>query len=392
MDLVKNLFKPNFFTTGLAMFAMFFGSGNLIFPVALGQMAGEQNVFAILGMFLTAVLLPFSTLCLMMLFNGDYDKFFAQIGIVPGKIIAFTILALIGPFGVLPRCIAFSYSTFSIYFDSISLVQYSTIACILVFLLSFKKSGVVGVIGNLLTPILLVSLSVIIYKGITSEHLPLSYEREKVSNLKMLLTGFLEGYKTFDIFAALFFATAIMPSLHNVLHHKGKDSRSLLSIAIASSVVGIVLLFSVYGGLSFVSANLRGGLQDIPGDKLLGYISTMTMGNTAGLIANVVVSLACLTTAISLAVVSSEFFRKEVFLEKVSYLNCLILTMSVSMVLSWLGFSGIMKIVLPVLIVICPAIITLIIMSGVNYAFGFKYIKVPVYTVFALSLAYTLFM
>src|SRR5690606_1487922 len=99
MEMIKNLFRANFLTTGLAMFAMFFGSGNLIFPVAIGQMAGEQNSWAIMGLFITAVLLPFATLCLMLLYNGDYHRFFQKVGVVPGKVITFTTLALIGPFG-----------------------------------------------------------------------------------------------------------------------------------------------------------------------------------------------------------------------------------------------------------------------------------------------------
>lgn len=132
MEAIKRLFRANFFTTGLAMFAMFFGSGNLIFPVAVGQLAGDQNIWAVIGLFITAILLPFSALCLMLLYNGNYNSFFQKIGVLPGKMIAFTTLALIGPFGVLPRCIAFSYSTFSIYFESLSLVNYSIIACIIV--------------------------------------------------------------------------------------------------------------------------------------------------------------------------------------------------------------------------------------------------------------------
>ena len=112
MNSLKSLLKANFITTGLAMFAMFFGSGNLIFPVAIGQSVGKQTLWSLLGLFLTAIVIPFLALIIMLFFNGNYKKFFSQTGVLPGKLIAFVILALIGPFGVLPRCIAFSYSTF----------------------------------------------------------------------------------------------------------------------------------------------------------------------------------------------------------------------------------------------------------------------------------------
>jgi LIVCS family branched-chain amino acid:cation transporter len=387
MEMIKNLTRANFLTTGLAMFAMFFGSGNLIFPVGVGQVAGEQNGWAILGLFITAVFLPFATLTLMLLFNGNYDKFFQKVGVVPGKVVAFSTLALIGPFGVLPRCIAFSYSTFSIYFDSVGLFEYAIIACILVFVCSVKKNDVVALIGNLLTPILIISLIVIIVKGLNFPKIP--GESLPESNLSMVMFGFVEGYKTFDIFAALFFATAIMPAFHDVLG-KGAHTKELMKLAVRSSLVGMVLLFLVYAGLSYVAANLSGGLVGVSGDKLLGTISNMTMGSTAGLFANLAVSLACLTTAISLAVVSAEFFKREVFFNRISYVNSLLLTMIITLGFSWLGFSGIMRLVLPILMVLCPAVITLIIANALNYFYGFKYIKAPVYAVFVVSLIYTI--
>lgn len=390
MEIIKKLFRANFFTTGLAMFAMFFGSGNLIFPVAIGQMATDQNGWALLGLFITAVFLPFATLCIMLLiFNGDYHRFFQKIGKIPGKIVAFTILGLIGPFGVLPRCIAFSYSTFSIYVPTVSLLTYSTIACLIVFFLSIKKSNVVGIIGNLLTPVLLISLAIIIVRGLTFPHTPM-LQAEPQSNLVMIKKGFVEGYKTFDIFAALFFATAIIPAFRKVLAGQMEFKKSLTGLAIRSSLVGMLLLFFVYAGLSYVAANLAFSLVDVPGDKLLGMISAITMGDTAGLIANVVVSLSCLTTAISLALVSAEFIRKDVLFSKFSYLTCLIITMIITWVVSLLGFSGIMRLVLPFLMVLCPSVITLVIVSALNYFYGFKHIKTPVYLVFAASLAFTL--
>jgi len=392
MEIIKSLFKANFFTTGLAMFAMFFGSGNLVFPVSMGQVAGEQNIWAMAGLFITAVFLPFGTLCLMLLYNGNYDKFFRKIGFVPGKIVAFATLALIGPFGVLPRCVAFSYSTFSIYFPSISLAEYSLVACILIFLLSVKENDVVGIIGNFLTPILLISLAFIVIKGLQSEAIIGEDISSHMSDWEVFKTGFLEGYKTFDIFAALFFSSAIIPAFHIVLGRNLLScKKSLMRLAVKSSLVGMALLFAVYCGLSFVAANLRGALINIPGDKLLGNIANLTIGTGGGLVANLAVSLACLTTAISLAVVSAEFFKREIFREKLSYVNSLTLVMIISLIFSLLGFDGIMRMVMPILQVICPAVIALIIVNALNFFWGFKYIRFPVYSIFIISLCVMIF-
>lgn len=391
MNLVKNLFRANFVTTGLAMFSMFFGSGNLIFPVGVGQYAGDQNWWAMAGLFITAVFLPFFTVAIMLLFDGDYRRFFQKIGVVPGKIIAFAILAMIGPFGVLPRCIAFSHSTFSIYVPSVTLVQFSIVACVIVFLFSLKLSDVVGILGNILTPILIISLVVVITQGILADPVVLEQPVTR-SDWSMFGYGFIEGYKTFDIFAALFFATAIIPAFRNAL---GDDlstcKKSLMKLALFSSLLGGSLLLLVYAGLSFTAANLRGVLVDVPGDRLLGVISTLTMGDAAGFVANLVVSLACLTTAITLAVVSAQFFRRDVFFYKVSYVHCLLVTMIISLFVSFMGFDGIMLLVIPALKVMCPAVITLIVVNTLNYFFGFRFIKTPVYVVFAISLLLSMF-
>lgn len=387
MELIKGIFRANFFTTGLAMFAMFFGSGNLVFPIGVGKTAGVDFIgWAIMGLFITAVLLPFSTLCLMLLYNGNYDRFFRRIGHVPGKLIAFATLALIGPFGVLPRCIAFSHSTFSIYFPSISLFHYSLVACILIFLLTIKENDVVGIIGNLLTPLLLIALGVVIFNGLSMNPNSLA-ETSGATSFSMVKYGIAEGYKTFDIFAALFFSSAIIPAFKNVLGTKLEEcKKSLLKLAVKSSLVGMSLLILVYAGLGLVAARLNGTLANVPADKLLGNIAKLTMGAQAGLIANIVVTLACLTTAISLALVSAEFFKQELFRHKVSYGGSLVVVMIISFIFSLLGFDGIMNFVIPLLLLICPAVITLVLVNGLNYFFGFKFVRVPVYGVFAVSL------
>jgi hypothetical protein len=68
------------FTTGLAMFAMFFGSGNLVFPLNLGVISGEDYIVSVLGFMLTGVFMPFVGLLSVMLYNGSRSKFFGLLG------------------------------------------------------------------------------------------------------------------------------------------------------------------------------------------------------------------------------------------------------------------------------------------------------------------------
>lgn len=54
----SRLSKQEFISMSLLLFAMLFGSGNLIFPPMLGNQAGDSTVVALLGFATTAILFP----------------------------------------------------------------------------------------------------------------------------------------------------------------------------------------------------------------------------------------------------------------------------------------------------------------------------------------------
>ena len=55
---MKSLSMRNRCVIGFTLFSMFFGAGNLIFPPLLGAEAGSSTIPAMVGMLLTAVVLP----------------------------------------------------------------------------------------------------------------------------------------------------------------------------------------------------------------------------------------------------------------------------------------------------------------------------------------------
>lgn len=55
----QTLSLSQYILVGSMLFGMFFGAGNLIFPVHLGQEAGSNVLLANLGFMLTAIGLPF---------------------------------------------------------------------------------------------------------------------------------------------------------------------------------------------------------------------------------------------------------------------------------------------------------------------------------------------
>src|ERR1700727_336927 len=108
---MNKVLKSEAISIGIAMFSMFFGAGNIIYPLAVGQYAGDKNLFAMLGLILTAAVMPIAGVIAMILFDGNYRQFFGRLGRIPGFLLALIIISLLGPLGSAPRCIALSYST-----------------------------------------------------------------------------------------------------------------------------------------------------------------------------------------------------------------------------------------------------------------------------------------
>ncbi|MBS4162951.1 Branched-chain amino acid transport system carrier protein BraB [Candidatus Protochlamydia amoebophila] len=380
--------RSNTLATGLAMFSMFFGAGNVVFPLALGQHAKDQNIYAIIGLLITAVGVPFLGLIAMTLFDGNYRAFFNRLGKFPGFLIALTIMGLIGPFGALPRCIALSYSTISLAIPHLELIPFSIISCILIYLFTFRKNNIIDVLGYVLTPFLLFSLLIIILKGFWEANgLPASIHQP----YETFLVGLQEGYQTMDLLGAFFFCSVVLACLKKGVEpqtHEHVNYKKMIILTLKASCIGAFLLGLVYLGFSYVAAYNSENLAEVSKEQVLATLSHQILGPNAGVVASIAVALACLTTAIALAVVFAEFLHFDVSKGKISYHNSLILTLVVSFIFSTLNFTGIIAFLAPILEVCYPALIVLCIVNIGYKLVHFKPVKIPVFSIFALSLLY----
>lgn len=377
--------KNNTISTGLAMFSMFFGAGNVVFPLALGQYAQDKNLFAILGLLISAVGVPFIGLISMTLFNGDYKEFFGRLGKIPGFLLAAAIMCLIGPFGAIPRCITLSYSTVKIFLPETSLMTFSFISCLIILALTIRKNNILDILGYVLTPFLVGSLAVIIAVGLwTAPSAPAADH----SPFTIFFIGLLEGYQTMDLLGAFFFSSVVLTCLERSLNKNAKESqyRRMIGLALRASVIGAGLLALTYVGFSYVTAFHSAALAGIPKDELAGRVANLVLGSYAGIFACGVVALACLTTAIALSSVFAEFLHKDVSFNKINYEGALIITLVISFFVSTLNFTGIAHIVAPILEICYPGLIVLSILNIAYKLYNFQPVKVPVFATFALSL------
>lgn len=361
---MSRFFKLDVVSTGFAMFSMFFGAGNIIFPLVVGQYAGSHNFSAIFGLILTAVVMPFTGVIAMILYDGDYKKFFGRIGRIPGFLLALTILSLLGPLGSVPRCVALSYSTLKASFPGVSSVWFSASACILVFILTIKKSRLIDLLGKYLTPVLISTLLIIIIKGLLTpaDSLPNSHETNH-----LFFYGLKEGYQTMDLMAAFFFSSAIITILKSKADQKSPGN--YLNLTLQASLIGACLLSLVYIGFSYIASFHAQSLEIKGNDELLSALTIKIAGSSAGLLACVTISLACLTTAIALSSVFADFVKSEVFYNKISYEWVLAASLLVTFFVSTFEFNGISAFLGPILEICYPL---LIVLTAVNIGLKLK--------------------
>ena len=209
MNIKKN---PSALVVGLALFSMFFGSGNLIFPLLLG--ANYQGYFPIatLGFVITAVILPSFGILAMVLAGGDYNKIF--INIMPKKYsqtLIFLILLFWIPFGSGPRCILLAHASVKTYITFLpNIWSFSLIFLSLVYFFIKNQNKVINLLGKVLTPLLLLSIFLIVFASFEK----INFTPPLQSMSDVFFKSVLSGYYTQDLIAAIFFSATLVGMLN----------------------------------------------------------------------------------------------------------------------------------------------------------------------------------
>ncbi len=375
----------NLWTTGMALFSMFFGAGNLIFPLIVGARAGTNTSSAVLGLGLSAVLFPLLGLVAMLLYRGDLRAFLVRLGVVPAAILMFILYVSQGPLASLPRLVTLMHASVNYFFPSISLAMFSALICGVIFLLAARRSRMVQLLGVVLTPILLITMALLVIVGIFkgSPLLPAD-----AGGSFHFMEGLKGGYQTMDLTAALLFATIVIPYLLQGSDSLSDKERSTLlrRKMIGASSVAAALLMLTYIGLCFLASRHAEMLQDLPPELMLHAIATRVLGSSGAWVAAGAVFLACLTTAISLSAVFAEYMQKEFFRNKTGPILPLAITLGVTAVMSNLGFSGLMKLIGPAMQILYPSLIVLCLTNIGFCLYRVKPLKLPVYAALGVGI------
>ncbi len=344
----------DFIVVGAALFAMFFGAGNLIFPPALGMISGDQWLLSILGFALTGVGLPILGVITIAKVGGSLKDFAGRVSPRFATILGAVIVLAIGPLLAIPRTGATVYEIgISPIFPTVPAIVVSLVYFSITLFFVIKPSSIIDKIGKILTPILLIIVGIIIYKGISS---PIGIPVQTGIQLAFS-EGFVGGYQTMDALASVVLGGLILFSLKE----KGyTDKKSLIRLTSkAGLLAGSALLF-VYGGLLYLGATGSGILDaNLSKTELIISLTNSILGIYGQLGMCIAVSVACLTTSIGLTAVVGNYFE-ELTNGKLSYKAIVIATTVFSIVMSVIGVEQIVKLSVPLLVLVYPVTIILI--------------------------------
>ena len=347
---------------GFALFAMFFGAGNLIFPPYLGVESGSSWFTGFAGFLFADGGLALLAVIAATRFKGDTSKMFDRAGHKLSILLGSAIVICIGPLLAIPRTAATTYEmgilpTIGPGFNAI---LFSVIFFALTLVLTIKPSKVVDIVGQFLTPALLIALAILIVKGVIT---PLGEIRPDTLVPSVFAEGVNQGYQTMDTLAATVFSTIVIVSIME----KGYDDEKLMVKAtIGAGAIAVIGMGLVYGGLCYVGATVstQYGI-DVEQTALIVAITEALLGQTGKILLAIIVALACLTTSIGLLTTGSTFFEK-VTNGKLSYKFNAIAISLMSYIIACQGVDKIVKLSVPILNVLYPVAITLIAVTMFN--------------------------
>lgn len=342
---------------GFALFAMFFGAGNLIFPPFLGNSVGDQFLPALVGFLITGIGLPLLGIIACARIDGPFEKMAGRVGKTFAVVATIILILAIGPIIAIPRTAS---TTFEIGVSTLFPAATQGITTLIYFAITLffvlRPTAIVDAIGKVLTPILLVVLVMIISKGLIS---PIG-EIATLEVSQVFTSSFKEGYQTMDAIAAVIFASIVISSVHA----KGyKDAKSSSNVIMTAGCIAIGGLALIYGGLLYLGAQTS-MLTEVSFSRtqLLLYIVREVFGPLGVILLSICATVACFTTAIALLSASAEFFTK-LFKQKVSYNLIAIVLTVISALMATNDVDQIVALAGPALDIIYPVVIVLIILT-----------------------------
>ena len=370
----KLSFKEYIYVASM-LFGMFFGAGNLIFPVYMGQVAGRNMWAAVLGFLITGVGLPLLGVAALGISrsNGLFDLSH-KVGRPYAFFFTCALYLTIGPFFAIPRC---ATTSFTVGLEQILphddkswlyLLLFSLLFFAVTLVLSLRPGKILTYVGKVLTPCFLVFLAIMVFVTILHPTTSIgAVEPQGAYAAQPFFTGFLEGYNTMDAIAGLAFGIVVI----DVIRRMGVDNDDAIAEDVLSSgLLAGALMALIYVLSILVGAQSRGIFElSENGGIALTQIAGHYLGGVGLFILAFTITFACLKTSIGLVTSCSETFVKMTH-GKLSYKAWAILFTLFSFAVSNVGLSAIIEYSVPMLMLIYPPAIALILLAFIGKFFA----------------------
>lgn len=357
--------RKDIIVCGFALFAIFFGAGNMIFPPYLGVEAGDRWFTAAIGFLLSDPVLPVLGVIVTARLGGRAIDLGKRVGWKFSAVISAICILIIGPFFAVPRTGATTHEMFiAPNLPSVPPLVTSVVFFGLTLYLVLNPGKVLDYIGQFLTPGLLIILAVITAVAIANP--PAAAITTDTPELFKM--SFKEGYQTMDALGASLMSGIVLTDL---IRRGYTDDKSQVKASIQIGIIAFICLALVYGSLVYVGSTVSSMFTpDMDRTAiLLGTVETL-LGGVGKFLLGLGVALACLTTSTGLTSTCGNFFE-DVTDGKLKYKQIVVVADVIAFAISLIGVEGIIKIAVPVLTAVFPIVIFLILAS--IFDFQIKY-------------------
>lgn len=359
-------FKSNLLI-GSLLFGLFFGAGNLIFPVQMGQLSGNHVIPATIGFLITGVGLPLLGVISAALSKSESLFDLARpVSRVYSILFTCMLYLTIGPLFAIPRTATVAFEVgLDPFIDKkylqIGLFVFSFIFFAVTLYFSLRSGRILDWVGKYLTPIFLVLLSILViatYVKPMGQAGRFTPQGDYIN--KPLFSGILDGYNTMDALASLAFAIVITSNIEKL---GVKNPKRKAMETFKSGFVCLVGMSVIYASLAFMGATSLGSVGSADnGGTIMSMVSEHYFGFIGKVLLAAIVTVACMKTAIGLITSCGQMFR-QLFPNSISYNKYAVLFTAFSFIIANFGLNKIIQLSLPVLMFLYPLAITLILLS-----------------------------
>lgn len=342
---------------GFALFAIFFGAGNLIFPPYLGVISGNNWGIANIAFLLSDPLLPILGVIVTALLGGQATDLGKRVSNHFSIIIGAISIILIGPLFAVPRTGA---TTHEIFVQSFVPTAPQWITSLIFFgltlYIAIHSHTVIDAIGKYLTPILLFILLLVFIAAVVQPYAGL----QTTTSAGLFSQSFKEGYQTMDALGAALMAGVVISDLTRRGYTEKKEQHQMM---FGVGIVSFILLALVYSSLTYAGATVSTVYDStIQRPALLISLIEQLLGSFGKVAMGIAVSFACLTTSVGLITTCGHYFS-TLTNGKLEYKKIVVVSVVLSFLLSLLGVDALLQLAVPVLSAIYPMVIALIFLS-----------------------------